>query len=189
MRPVTVIGAATSAGTHYAGQERAPDAMRAAGLIERLVRAGITVTDHGNVVRDTFRVDAGHPRARNLAATVRAAQTVADAVEFAARDGSVLLVLGGDCTITLGVLAGLQRVEPGTGLAYFDGDADLGTPEDSGGILDAMGIAHLLGLTETELPACSPAGRRWPGGAWPCLATTRPMPAPTGSRTSTIAAT
>ena len=84
MRPVTVIGAATSAGTHYAGQERAPDAMRAAGLIERLVRAGITVTDHGKVVRDTFRVDTGHPRARNLAATVRAAQTVADAVEFAA---------------------------------------------------------------------------------------------------------
>ena len=51
MRPVTVIGAATSAGTHHAGQERAPDALRAAGLIERLVRAGITVTDHGNVVQ------------------------------------------------------------------------------------------------------------------------------------------
>jgi arginase len=151
MRPVTVIGAATSAGTHHAGQEQAPDAMRAAGLIERLVRAGITVTDHGNVVRETFRVDPGQRRARNLAATVRAAQAVADAVEFAARDGSVVLVLGGDCTITLGVLAGLQRVEPDTGLAYFDGDADLGTPEASGGVLDAMGIAHLLGMTETEL--------------------------------------
>jgi arginase len=151
MRPVTVIGAATSAGTHHAGQERAPDAMRAAGLIERLVRAGITVTDHGNVVRETFRVDAGHRRTRNLAATVRAAQTVADAVEFAARDGSVVLVLGGDCTITLGVLAGLQRVEPDAGLAYFDGDADLGTPGAGSRILDAMGIAHLLGLAETEL--------------------------------------
>jgi arginase len=151
MRPVTVIGAATSAGTHHAGQERAPDAMRAAGLIERLVRAGITVTDHGNVVRETFRVDAGNRRTRNLAATVRAAQTVADAVEFAARDGSVVLVLGGDCTITLGVLAGVQRVEPDTGLAYFDGDADLGTPGAGSGILDAMGIAHLLGLAETEL--------------------------------------
>jgi arginase len=151
MRPVTVIGAATSAGTHHAGQERAPDAMRAAGLIERLVRAGITVTDHGNVVRETFRVDAGNRRTRNLAATVRAAQTVADAVEFVARDGSVVLVLGGDCTITLGVLAGVQRVEPDTGLAYFDGDADLGTPGAGSGILDAMGIAHLLGLAETEL--------------------------------------
>ena len=39
MRPVTIIGAATSAGTHHGGQERAPDAMRAAGLVERLVRA------------------------------------------------------------------------------------------------------------------------------------------------------
>ena len=151
MRPVTIIGAATSAGTHHAGQERAPDAMRAAGLVERLVRAGITVTDHGNVVRETFRVDSGHPRARNLAATVRVAQTVADWVESASRDGSLVLVLGGDCTITLGVLAGLQRVGPGTGLAYFDGDADLGTPENGSGILDAMGIAHLLGLAETEL--------------------------------------
>jgi arginase len=151
MRPVTVIGAATSAGTHHAGQERAPDEMRAAGLIELLVRAGITLTDHGNVVRETFRVDAGHPRARNLTASVRAAQAVADAVEFAVQDGSVLLVLGGDCTVTLGVLAGLQRVEPDTGLAYFDGDADLGTPGAGSGILDAMGIAHLLGLAETEL--------------------------------------
>jgi arginase len=151
MRPVTVIGAATSAGTHHAGQERAPDAMRAAGLIERLVRARITVTDHGNVVRETFRVDAGDRGVRNLAATVRAAQAVADAVEFAARDGSVVLVLGGDCTITLGVLAGLQRVEPDAGLVYFDGDADLSMPGAGSGILDAMGVAHLLGLAETEL--------------------------------------
>jgi arginase len=151
MRPVTIIGAATSAGTHHAGQEQAPDALRAAGLLERLVRAGITVTDHGNVVNETFRVDHGHPRARNLAATVRAAQAVADAVESAAGGGSLALVLGGDCTITLGVLAGLQRVDPEAALAYFDGDADLGTPEAGSGILDAMGIAHLLGLAETDL--------------------------------------
>ena len=60
-------------------------------------------------------------------------------------------MLGGDCTVTLGVLAGLQRVEPDTALAYFDGDADLGTPGQGTGILDAMGIAHLLGLAETDL--------------------------------------
>jgi len=151
MRPVTVIGAATSAGTHHAGQERAPDAMRAAGFIERLVRAGITVTDHGNVASETFVVDASGSPTRNEAATVRAARAVADAVEFAARDGSLVLVLGGDCTITLGVLAGLQRVEPDAGLAYFDGDADLSTPGAGSGILDAMGVAHLLGLAETGL--------------------------------------
>jgi arginase len=150
-RRVTVLGAATSAGTHHAGQERAPDALRAGGFVERLKAAGLTVTDLGNVVCETFRVDAGHGPARNMTATVRAARSVADAVEHAALEGSILLVLGGDCTITLGVLAGLQRVEPDTGLVYFDGDADLGTPGDGSGILDAMGITHLLGLAETEL--------------------------------------
>jgi arginase len=76
---------------------------------------------------------------------------VAGEVERAAADDPVLVVLGGDCTITLGVLAGRQRIEPETGLIYFDGDAGLGTPGQGSGIMDAMGIAHLLGLAETGL--------------------------------------
>ncbi len=41
---------------------------------------------------------------------------------------------------------------PGVGLAYVDGDADLGSLEpDPSGILDASGIAHLLGQGEPEL--------------------------------------
>lgn len=153
MKQVRVVGAATSAGTHHAGQERAPDALREGGFVERLTAAGLAVTDAGNIVRETFRVDRSGAAARNAAATVRAARAVADAVEQAADPDTVLLVLGGDCTVTLGVLAGLQRADPATGLVYFDGDADLGTPGNGSGILDAMGIAHLLGLAETGLTA------------------------------------
>lgn len=149
-RRVTLIGAATSAGTHHAGQERAPDALRAAGFAARLEAAGLAVTDLGNVVHEMFGVDHSGPP-RNESAVVRAASAVADAVEQSAADDAVLVVLGGDCTITLGALAGLQRVHPDAGLAYFDGDADLGTPEKGSGVLDATGIAHLLGLTETGL--------------------------------------
>jgi arginase len=66
--------------------------------------------------------------------------------------GSIPLVIGGDCTITIGVVAGLQRRRPRIGLFYFDGDADLATPETTtGGVLDAMGIAHLIGVADTEL--------------------------------------
>jgi len=151
MREIRVVGAATSAGTHHAGQERAPDALRAGGFVRRLEAAGLAVTDLGNVVHETFRPDTLSATARNAAATVRAARAVADAVERAAGPDTVLVVLGGDCTITLGVLAGLQRAEPDTGLIYFDGDADLGTPDNGSGILDAMGIAHLLGQAETGL--------------------------------------
>ena len=106
-------------------------------------------------------------------------------MEFAARDGSLVLVLGGDCTITLGVLAGLQRVEPDAGLVYFDGDADLSMPGAGSGILDAMGIAHLLGLAETGLTDLFDSGHRLPCNVWPCSATTRPIPSPTAGRSST----
>jgi arginase family enzyme len=41
MRNWVIIGVPTSAGYHYAGQELAPAALRAAGLAERL-RAGTT---------------------------------------------------------------------------------------------------------------------------------------------------
>src|SRR6266487_1981994 len=66
--------------------------------------------------------------------------------------GQLPLVIGGDCTITLGVMAGFRRRHPDVGLVYLDGDTDLGTPESGGsGIFDSMGVAHLLGRGAAEL--------------------------------------
>jgi arginase len=36
-RSVVVIGVASSAGTHHAGQDQAPAALRSAGFLDRLV--------------------------------------------------------------------------------------------------------------------------------------------------------
>ena len=55
-----------------------------------------------------------------------------------------MLVLGGDCTVELGTVAGAIRSGTTVGLAYIDLDADLNTPETGDGILDWMGVAHLL---------------------------------------------
>ena len=151
MRDWVMIGVPTSAGAHYAGQDRAPDALRAAGLAERLAAAGETVRDAGNLPGATFAVDHDHPGARNLAAVARVASEVADAVA-AADDGRLPLVVGGDCTITLGVIAGFRRRHPDVGLVYVDGDTDVGVPDDGGsGILDSMGVSHLLGRGAPEL--------------------------------------
>ena len=48
-RPLTVIGAATSAGAYGPGQERAPEYLRAHGLVDALVRTSRPVRDAGNV--------------------------------------------------------------------------------------------------------------------------------------------
>ncbi len=64
-RQVTVLGAATSAGTHHAGQERAPRALRAGGFIARLVgcarRALSAVQDASRLIVhfDVDAVDSG----------------------------------------------------------------------------------------------------------------------------------
>ncbi len=152
MREWTVIGVPTSAGAHHAGQEQAPAALREAGLIERLRKAGLSVADAGDLPGATFATDHDHPSARSLAAVAQAARQVADAVATVVGDGRLPLVVGGDCTITLGVIAGFRRSHPEVGLLYVNGDADVSTPESaSSGILDAMGVAHLLGHGAPEL--------------------------------------
>jgi arginase len=157
-----LIGVPTSAGAHHAGQDRAPAALRAAGFIDRLLAAGVRISDAGDVPASVFAVDHDHPRARNLGAVVEVARAVADAVEREVAAGRRPLVVGGDCTITLGVVAGFQRVQPNVGLAYLDGDADLGgLSTDGSGILDSTGIWHLLGNGEPELASL--------GGAIPTL--------------------
>lgn len=149
----TLIGVPTSAGAHHAGQEQAPAAVRKAGLVERLMAAGVSLADAGDLPGASFAVDREHPGARNLGAVVRVAKEVADAVAGIVETGGKPLVVGGDCTITLGVVAGVRRLFPGVGLAYVDGEADLGSTADgdSPGIFDASGIAHLLGHGSPEL--------------------------------------
>jgi arginase len=151
-----VIGVPTSAGAHHAGQDRAPAALREAGLIDALRAAGETVQDAGDLPGALFAVDHEHPRARNLAAVVRVARQVADWVadylDSGSDSGRLPLIIGGDCTITLGVIAGFKRRHPDVGLVYVDGDADLGSGSDAGsGLLDSTGVAHLLGGGTPEL--------------------------------------
>lgn len=148
----TIIGVPSSAGAHHAGQERAPAELRRAGLLDRLRAAGDTVADAGDLPGAAFAVDREHPGRRNLPAVARVARAVADTVADVAPTGRLPLVIGGDCTITLGVVAGFRRHHRDVGLVYVDGDADVSVPDSHGsGIFDSMGVAHLLGRGAPEL--------------------------------------
>jgi arginase len=146
MRRVGLIGVPSSAGAHWPGQEKAPRALRAAGLVARLEAAGCRVVDHGDLPRVRFQPDPAHRRTQNLRAVVEVARAVADGVQTALRAGETPLVVGGDCTITVGAVAGVLRSTDDLALLYFDGGVDLYTPATNpDGILDSMGVAHLLG--------------------------------------------
>jgi arginase len=142
----SLLGVPSAAGTHGPGQERAPAALRAAGLVERLRERGATVDDHGDLPVVPFATDPANPTQQNVGRVTEVASNVAERVGALLDGDGVPLIIGGDCTITLGVAAAYARRHPDFGLMYLDGDIDVSTPESTtAGILDTMGMSHLLG--------------------------------------------
>jgi arginase len=160
MKKFCIIGVPSSAGARQTGQERAPQSFRRAGFVERLDSAGLEVIDLGDVPEVPFRPDRQNPKAQNLQLVVDVANRVADQVEAAVRDNALPIVLGGDCTITLGVIAGLVGHAPNIGVIYLDGDLDLNTPDSTpSGIFDGMVMAHMIGK---GVDALARVGPRYP---------------------------
>jgi arginase len=145
-RPMSVIGVPSSAGAYGPGQERAPSVFREYGLLDRLTSAGVEVVDRGDSSVVVWSKDDANPTAGNPELVARVAAGLADRAAAALADDHDLLVLGGDCTIELGTVAGAIRDGSQIGLAYIDLDADLNTPLTGDGILDWMGVAHLLDI-------------------------------------------
>jgi arginase len=157
MDRLAVIGVPSSAGARHTGQDRAPAAFRTAGLVERLETKGLMVSDLGDLPRVVFRPDTGNPKQQNLGLVREVAEQVAAQVNRAVEEQARPIVLGGDCTITLGVCAGLVMHFPKLGLLYFDGDIDLNTPDDtSSGVFDGMVMAHMIGRGAKELSRLGP---------------------------------
>lgn len=162
MRRLDIIGAPSSAGAYAPGQERAPEAIRAAGLVASLGERGIVVNDRGDVPGFRWRVDRANPRAMNAEPAAGVARAVADRVAESLAEDAAILVLGGDCTVELGTVAGASVDTEDVGLVYIDLDTDLNTPESvEDGALDWMGVAHLLGLDGT-VPILAGVGPRDP---------------------------
>jgi arginase len=161
-RRLGVIGVPTSAAAFAPGQEQAPQALRDAGLLQELRRAGAAVVDHGDRPGWRWRPDRQNRRAQNVGQIVEIVRDTAQRVADSAAAGEITLVLGGDCTVGIGTVAGQVTAGDGVGLVYFDSHADLNVPESvSEGALDWMGMAHMLG-DERAVPELVQAGPRAP---------------------------
>jgi len=146
MKQLAVIGVPSSAGARRTGQDRAPRSFRDAGLIEKLTELGLEIVDHGDLDHVVFTPDTTQSKQQNLALVCETAKRVAARVAEAIKTNERVIVLGGDCTITIGVIAGMIEHHSKLGLMYFDGDVDLNTPETTtSGIFDGMVMSHIRG--------------------------------------------
>jgi arginase len=145
---LAVIGAPSGAGACGVGQEQAPAALRAARLIEALNGVGFEVSDLGDSPVVPWRPDRARPRAQNLEAVLDVVRTTAIRVADVLREGDrPVLVLGGDCTVGIGTIAGVRATQDNVAVAYFDLHSDLNTPASAtDGALDWMALGHMLGI-------------------------------------------
>jgi arginase len=151
-KKIALIGAPSSAAAFLAGSEKAPAALRAAGLVERLQSAGYEVVDHGDCAPRLFADDDEHRRARNLKEIVAGLNDLKVRAELAVKSGALVLVLGGDCAQVIGLLTGVRRYYKHVNLLWFDRDADLNTPASTpSGRIDGMVVAHVIGKGAPEL--------------------------------------
>jgi arginase len=151
-KKIALIGAPSSAAAFSPGTEKAPAALRAAGLVERLQNAGFEVTDHGDCTPRHFADDEEHRRARNLIEIVAGLNDLKTRAEIAVKSGALVLVLGGDCAQAVGLLTGARRYYKHINLLWFDRDADLNTPASTpSGRIDGMVVAHIIGRGAPEL--------------------------------------
>jgi len=151
-KKIALIGAPSSAAAFLAGSEKAPAALRAAGLVERLQSAGYEVIDHGDCAVRHFAEDDENRRARNLKEIVAGLNDLKLRAEVAVKSGALVLVLGGDCAQVIGLLTGARRYYKRLSLLWFDRDADLNTPATTpSGRIDGMVVAHIIGKGAPEL--------------------------------------
>ena len=151
-KKIALIGAPSSAAGFAPGTEKAPAALRAAGLVERLKTAGFEVTDYGDCAPRLFADDEEHRRARNLPAIVAGLNELKTHAEVATKSGALMVVLGGDCAQAIGLLTGVRRYYKHINLLWFDRDADLNTPASTpSGRIDGMVVAHIIGRGAPEL--------------------------------------
>jgi arginase len=148
-----VLGVPTSAAAHWPGLEKGPAALRRAGLVDQLRATGCDVVDHGDLPATRWVADRPDDRPNNWRAATEVIAAGRVAIGGVLAEGHHPLVLGGDCTLAVALLAAALDHHADVGLLYVDGGQDLMIPVDHPRepILDAMGVAHLL-----DLPGCVP---------------------------------
>lgn len=131
------------------GADKAPQALRSAGLHQALREEGWR--EGAGIIAGRYRPDAETGQVRNQGAILTHAHQLADQVSSVLTRGAPL-VLGGDCSTLLGVSLGLAK-HGRYGLVHIDGHTDFRHPGNSAVVANLAGedLACATGLHYPQL--------------------------------------
>jgi len=153
---IGVLGIPYNVGWKGEGIDEEPKALRASGLIEHLASLQLDVTDIGDVQCRLPSKDQSNPNLLNSAQVIAVCKDIPSRVVECVRSGVFPLILGGEDSVLMGILEGLQQAFPNRriGLIYLDAHGDFNTPETTpSGLIGGMNVAVVTGRGPMELTA------------------------------------
>lgn len=154
-KSIEVIGAPTAFGQRKLGVNFGPDALRYAGLIERIKKIGHEVIDKGNVVSPEINMEkykSEQKGLRNLEEVITFSNSLYEKVSETKKRGHFPLILGGDHSLSIGSIAGISEHYENLGVIWYDAHGDLNTLDSSpSGNIHGMPLRALIGEGDESL--------------------------------------
>lgn len=147
-RNIAVIGVPMDLGQLKRGVDMGPQAIRYAGVIEKLQTLQYDVSDFGDIKvvdvasENSFVAE----NLNNLTAVKKVNEMLANTVDETIERGDFPLVFGGDHSIAIGSLAGIAKHYKNIGVIWFDAHGDMNTDKTSpSGNIHGMSLAASVG--------------------------------------------
>ncbi|TXT62402.1 MAG: Arginase [Promethearchaeota archaeon] len=152
-KKIDIIGMRHDLGQNRRGVDMGPSAIRFAKLNSKLSDLGYEVIDNGDIECSSYETgNMGNPKLRFLEDVVNHNKMLKDKLNSFLKGDTFPLVLGGDHSITLGVIAGMISKYPDMGLIYMDAHGDFNTTQTTpSGNIHGMTLAAITGRGDAAL--------------------------------------
>jgi arginase len=150
---IDLIGVPLELGADHKGIRKGPDAIRKAGLLDRLLRSGYQVRDKGNLsIPATIPPERDPASCKHLRTIRQVNEELCESVFDSLKAGRFPLVIGGDHSIALGSLAGASKHFQDLGVIWIDAHGDFNTDRTTpSGNIHGMPLAASMGIGHPEL--------------------------------------
>jgi arginase len=150
---IGVIGIPYNTGSKGLSVEKGAEALRNAGIVDALRRFS-EVVDFGDINVNLPPPDHSNSRLLNPDQVEVLCRALATKVKAIIDTGYLPFIIGGDCSMLMGIVEGLQSLELRIGIVYMDAHGDFNTPETTpSGIIGGMDVAIVAGRGSKKLAA------------------------------------
>ncbi|WP_404450913.1 arginase [Virgibacillus necropolis] len=150
---ISIIGVPMHLGQPRPGTDLGPDAIRHAGVVEKLKRLQHDVEDLGDIkVGSAGGEEQREDNLLNLQSIIDASTILAEKADDVVADKRFPLLFGGDHSMAIGSLAGISKHYENLGVIWYDAHGDLNDSATSpSGNIHGMPLAASLGIGHDKL--------------------------------------